>query len=62
MARVIQARLQKLAEEGLPQSQCVFREGCGCSDMIFTVRQLVEKSIKHRSKQFIIFVDLKKHI
>ena len=28
--------------------------------MIFTVRQLVEKSIEHRSKQFIVYVDLKK--
>ena len=45
MARVIQARL---------------REGCGCSDMIFTVLQLVEKTIEHHSKQFIIFVDLTK--
>ena len=62
VARIIQARLQKLAEEELPESQCGFREGRGCSDMIFTVRQLVEKSIEHRSKQFIIFVDLKKHM
>ena len=59
VARVIQARLQKLAEEELPESQCGFREGRGCSDMIFTIHQLVEKSIEHQSKQFIIFVDLK---
>ena len=60
VASVIQARLQKLAEEELLESQCGFHEGRGCSDMIFTVRQLVEKSIEHRSKQFIIFVDPKK--
>ena len=28
--------------------------------MIFTLRQLVEKSVEHRSRQFITFVDLKK--
>ncbi len=28
--------------------------------MTFTLRQLVEKSIEHRSKQFITFVDLQK--
>ena len=60
VARVLQARLQLIAEEELPDSQCGFRKGCGCSDMIFTVCQLVEKSIEHRSKQFIIYVDLKK--
>ena len=57
VARVIQARLQKVAEEELPESQCGFREGHGCSDMLFTVRQLVGKTIEHHSKQFILFVD-----
>ena len=60
VARVIQARLQIVAEEELPESQCGFREGRGCSDMIFTLRQLVEKTIEHHSKQFLIFVDLTK--
>ena len=60
VARVLQARLQMVAEQELPDSQCGFRKARGCSDMIFTVRQLVEKSIEHRSKQFIIYVDLKK--
>ena len=60
VARVIQARLQKVAEEELPESQCGFREGCRSSDMLFTVRQLVEKTIEHHSKQFILFVDLTK--
>ena len=57
VARVLQARLQMVTEEELPDSQCGFRKARGCSDMIFTVRQLVEKSIEHRS---IIYVDLKK--
>jgi len=51
VARVIQARLQKVAEEELPESQCGFREGRGCSDMIFTVRQLVEKTINRAPLQ-----------
>ena len=37
VARVIQGQLQKLAEEELPESQ-------GCIDMVFAVRQLMEKS------------------
>ena len=46
VARVIQERLQKIAEEELPESQCGFRKGRSCADMIFTVRQLVEKQVQ----------------
>ena len=44
VARVLQVRLQKVAEEELLESQCGFRKARSCADMIFTVRQLVEKS------------------
>ena len=61
VARVLlQVRLQKLAEEELSESQCEFRKGRSCTDMIFTVRQLVEKSWEHHSKVFLTFIDLKK--
>ena len=60
VARIIQDRLQKVAERELPESQCGFRRGRGCTDMTFTVRQLVEKSIEHTTKLYIIFVDLRK--
>ena len=60
VARVLQVRLQKVAEEELPESQCGFRKARSCADMIFTVRQLVEKSWEHKSKVFLTFIDLKK--
>ena len=60
VARIIQGRLQKLTERELPESQCRFRIGCGCMDMVFTSRQLTEKAIEHQAKQFFIFVNLKK--
>ena len=50
VARVLQERLQELAEDKLPESQCDFRKGRSCEDMIFTVRQLVEKSWEHIAK------------
>ena len=28
--------------------------------MVFTVRQIIEKSWEHRSKSFLVFIDLKK--
>ena len=60
LARILQERLHQMAEEELPESQCGFRKGQGCSDMIFTIRQLVEKATEHQAKQFFLFVDLKK--
>ena len=60
VARVLQERLQKLAEDELPESQCGFRARRSCADMLFTVRQFVEKSWEHKSKAFLTFVDLKK--
>ena len=58
--RLVQDRLQVLAEQELPESQCGFRRGRSCADQIFTVLQVVEKWYEHRESGFIIFVDLKK--
>ncbi len=60
VARILQERLQKVAEDELPESQCGFRKGRSYTDMIFTVRQLVEKSWEHTTKSFFTFIDLKK--
>lgn len=59
-ARVIQERLQVIAERVLPDSQCGFRRGRGCCDMIFVARQLLEKAREHNDSLFVLFVDLRK--
>ena len=59
---VTRIRLQELAEDVLPESQCGFRKGRSCTDMIFTVRQIIEKSWEHKTKSFLTFIDLKKSI
>ena len=59
-ARIMQDRLQVVAEKVLPESQCGFRKGRGCVDMIFAARQLVEKSREHDGSLFVLFVDLRK--
>ena len=59
-ARIIQERLQMIAEDILPESQCGFRGGRGCTDMIFAARQLVEKCREHDDVLFMLFVDLRK--
>ena len=58
-ARILQDRLQVVTERILPESQCGFRKGRGCAGMIFTARQLVEKSREHDDLLHILFVDLK---
>ena len=44
----------------LPESQCGFKKTREWSDMIYTIRQLIEKSGEHRAKSSITFIDLKK--
>ena len=51
-ARVIQERLQVIAERLLPESQCGFRKGRGCCNMIFVARQLLEKTREHQDHLF----------
>ncbi len=59
-AKVIQQRLQTMAERVLPDTQCGFRSGRGCTDMIFCARKLIEKALEHNTKMFVLIVDLKK--
>ena len=59
-ARILQERLLVITERALPESQCGFRRGRGCVDMIFVARQLVEKSREHETPLFVLFVVLKK--
>ena len=60
VGRVIQSRLQILAETELADSQCGFRKGRSCTDHIFSVSQIVEKCIEHRTPSFLVFIDLRK--
>ena len=59
-ARVLNDRLQLVVEGAISDSQCGFRAGRGCIDMIFCVCQLVEKAIEHNTKIFLLFADLRK--
>ena len=59
-ARIVATRLQTLAEQVLPEAQCGFRRGRGCTNMLFVVRKLAEKAFEHHMKQYCIFVDLRK--
>ena len=59
-ARVILARLQILAQNVYPESQCGFRAGRSTMDMIFSLRQLQEKCREQQKALFVAFIDLTK--
>ena len=42
-----QNRLQVIVKGLLPDSQCDFRKGRGCTAIIFAARQLMEKTWEH---------------
>ena len=60
LARILQDRLKTIVDNVLPDSQCGFRTGRGCIDMIFVARQLLEKTIEHNSELYVLFVNLRK--
>ena len=61
-ARVILIRLQRLAEQVYPESQCGFRAGRSTADMIFSLCQLQEKCIEQNMPLYVAFIDLTKSV
>ena len=59
LARILLNRLQVVAEEILPESQC-FRQARGTIDMIFCARQIQEKGREQQKPLFFVFYDLEK--
>ena len=57
-ARIINDRLQAVVENSVADSQCGVRAGRGYVDMVFCVRQLVEKIIAKFSSCLLIFPKL----
>ena len=61
ISRILLNRLvDAIAEEILPESQCGFRRGRGTTDMVFTLRQIQEKSREQQKPLYMVFIDLTK--
>ena len=58
--KIVQQRLQTVAKRVLPDTECGFRSGRGCVEMIVCARQLMEKATEHNTKQFMLFIDHRK--
>jgi len=59
-ARILLNRLKTLADRVYPESQCGFRAGRSTTDMIFSLRQLQEKSREQGQPLYMLFIDLTK--
>ena len=59
-ARITLKRLQKVAEQVYPESQCGFRSKRSTTDMVFSLRQLQEKCREQGQPLYIAFIDLTK--
>ena len=59
-ARVVLKRLQVLAEQVYPESQCSFHANRSTTDLIFSLKQLQEKCREQKQPLFIAFIDLTK--
>lgn len=60
LARIIMDRLLPAFESMLPDSQAGFRPNRSTIDMIFTLRQIPEKTREQHASLHAVFIDLKK--
>ena len=60
VANLLNERLEPIIESLDHEAQCGFRRKRGCSDAIFTIRQLIAKRREHGLETWILFIDLVK--
>ncbi|XP_042591969.1 uncharacterized protein LOC109084930 [Cyprinus carpio] len=61
LAKIMLSRLvEHISETVLPETQCGFRKTRSTTDMVFVLRQLLEKSREHHKDLFVAFIDLSK--
>ena len=58
--RVLIKRIREKTDGVIREEQCGFRKARGCTDQIFTVRQLCEKSIEKGKDVFCAFMEFEK--
>ena len=59
-ARILEQRIRPIVEPTLSPQQFGFRKGKGCTDAIFALRQISEKTIEYKNQMNIAFIDQEK--
>ena len=57
---IIKYRLNEHWENEMEEEQCGFRRGRSCTDVIFTVQQIIEERKEHNLPLFLLFIDYEK--
>lgn len=57
---ILERRLREIIEGTLDDNQCGFSPGRGTTYLIFTIRQMIEKTLQYNNKLLQCFVDLEK--
>ncbi len=61
LAKIMLSRLvEHISEALLPETQCGFRKSRSTTDMVFVLRQLMEKSREQNKDLYVAFIDLSK--
>ena len=60
VGRVLIKRVRTGTECAIREEQCGFRQGRGCMDQVFAVRQVCEKYLANGKDAFWAFMDLEK--
>ena len=58
--RVLIKKVRAVTECSIGEEQCGFRQGRGCTDQVFAVRQVYEKYLANGKDVFWAFMDLEK--
>ena len=59
-AKCLERKCREIVESKLEDGQCGFRPGRGTTDQIFTLKQILEKSLEYGKDLLASFVDLEK--
>ena len=60
--RVLIKRVLAGTECAIGEEQCGFKQGRGCMDQVFSIRQVYEKYLANGKDVFWAFMDLKRHM
>ena len=60
LEKVVEARIRRIVEGKLGEEQCGFRPGRGTTDLMFVIRQLLEKYLEVGKDVVLAFLDLEK--
>ncbi|XP_072050312.1 uncharacterized protein [Amphiura filiformis] len=61
-AKILEKRIRPVVEHQLSEAQFGFRKNRGCTDAIFALRQLCERSIEYNQDLYTIFIDQEKAV